>query len=85
MVQDDAECPSIGKLINLLEAAQIVHRTGGKDKTVAEILTESFTLKYPHIQINWPSRVLDTVGCTNKAIVHWRCKIVRNTSSTLSS
>ena len=62
VVQDDAECPSIGELIDLLEAAQIVQRTGGKDKTVAEILTESFTLKYPHIQINRPSRFLDTVN-----------------------
>ena len=62
MVQDDAECPSIGELIDLLEAAQIAHETGSKDKTVAEILTERFTLKYPHIQINRPSRFLDTVN-----------------------
>ena len=38
MVQDDTECPSIGELIDLLEAAQIAHETGSKDKTVAEIL-----------------------------------------------
>ena len=32
MVQDDAECPAIGELIDLLEAAQIAHKTGSKDK-----------------------------------------------------
>ena len=61
VVQDDAECPSIGGLIDLLEAAQIAHETGSEDKIVAEILTEMFTSKHPHVQINRPSRFLDTV------------------------
>ena len=42
----------------LLEAAQIAHETGSKDTTVAEILTERFTLKYRHIQINRPGLFL---------------------------
>ena len=62
VVQEDADCPSIGELIDLLEAAQIAHKTGSEAKTVAEILTERFTSKYPHIQINRPSRFLDTVN-----------------------
>ena len=52
---------SIGGLIDLLEAAQIAHETGSEDKIVAAILTEMFTSKYPHVQINRPSRFLDTV------------------------
>ena len=52
VVQDDAECPSIGELIDLLEAAWTAHETGSEDKTVVEILAELFTLKYLHIQIN---------------------------------
>lgn len=33
VVQDDAECPSIGELTDLLEAAQIAYETGSEDKT----------------------------------------------------
>ncbi len=61
MLQDVAEYPSIGELVDVLDNAQIAHETGSNGKTVGEILTELFTLKYPHVQIHRPNRFLDTV------------------------
>lgn len=61
VLQNDTEFPSIGELIDFLEAAQIAYETGSEEKTVAEILTERFISKYPHVPISRPSRFLDTV------------------------
>ena len=46
VLQNDTEFPSIGELIDFLEAAQIAYETGSEEKTVAEILTEMF-IKVP--------------------------------------
>ena len=54
------EYPSYGDLIDLLEAAEIVSETD-RDRSVADILTETFTVSYPHIPISRPSRFPDTV------------------------
>ena len=45
------------ELIDFLEAAEIEANT----QSVADILTEKFTSRYPHIPISRPSRFLDTV------------------------
>lgn len=55
------EYPSYGDLIDILEAAEIASETD-RDKLLADILTEKFTARYPHIPISRPSRFLDTVG-----------------------
>lgn len=60
VVQDYTECPSIGELVDMLEEAQLAHEIGRKKKSVAEILTERFTSKYPAIRIHRPSHFFDT-------------------------
>ena len=62
VVQDDANFPSTGELIDLFEAVQITHKTRSEAKTVARILTERFISKYSHIQMKQPSRFHEKVN-----------------------
>lgn len=57
------ECkdPTYGELINFLNAAEVASERDSNGQSVAEILTEIFSSKYPHLPISRPSRFLDTV------------------------
>lgn len=48
----DRKDPTYGELINFLNAAEVESEKGSNGQSVAEILTEKFSSKYPHIPIN---------------------------------
>ena len=51
--------PTYGDLIQYLYDSENACSSNGQP--VAEVLTEKFTSRYPHIPVNRPSRFLDTV------------------------
>ena len=60
ILQSCSEDPSYGELIDLLDAAEIANASDS-ERSVAEILTQMFNSKYPHIPVIRQSRFLDTV------------------------
>ena len=53
--------PTYGKLIDILQAAEIACEADHQKHSVAEVLVEKFTSNYPHISVSRPTRFLDTV------------------------
>ena len=56
---EDHSDPTYGELIDLLSDAEVASNYG--EQSVADILTQKFIFKYPHIPVNRPGRFLDTV------------------------